>query len=239
MAATLLREQDSSVATAVEGAFLELVLALGGRLEQLWDAVGKGTASAEERRLSWLLAPAGARSWRRHDALMVCVTLAADWFGCVDSSRFTPADTLPPCTGFAAEAANIAEMLLVAKHKAALQARSTADKFTRLADQLEKRGAYANAERLYRRSLAIREKAQGPDHRQTATSLSNLAVLLQARGDLAGAEPLYRRALAIREKALGPNHPDTAATRSELAGLVEARGDLAGRLLCHATPPGY
>jgi hypothetical protein len=49
------------MATAVEGAFVERVLELGGRLNGLWDAVVKGTASAEEQRLSWLLAPAGAR----------------------------------------------------------------------------------------------------------------------------------------------------------------------------------
>jgi hypothetical protein len=60
VAAALLRERHLNVATAVEGAFVKHVLALGGRLEELWHAVGKGRASAEEQRLSWLLAPAGA-----------------------------------------------------------------------------------------------------------------------------------------------------------------------------------
>jgi hypothetical protein len=65
------------------------------------------------------------------------------------------------------------------------------------------------AEPLFRRALAIREKVLGPDHPDTAQSINNLALVLYAKGDYAGAEPLLRRALAIREKALGPNHPDT------------------------------
>jgi hypothetical protein len=68
VAAALLRERDPDVATSVEGAFVERVLALGGRLEELWDAVVKGTASTDEQRLSWLLAPAGVRLPCFHDA---------------------------------------------------------------------------------------------------------------------------------------------------------------------------
>ncbi len=68
-------------------------------------------------------------------------------------------------------------------------------------------GRYAEAEPLYRRSLAIREKALGPDHPDTAVSLNNLALLYGNQGRYAEAEPLYQRSLAIREKALGPDHP--------------------------------
>ena len=64
VAAALLRQRDPYVATAVDRAFVRRVFALGGRLEELSNAVGKGTASAEEQRLSWLLAPAGARAWQ-------------------------------------------------------------------------------------------------------------------------------------------------------------------------------
>jgi tetratricopeptide (TPR) repeat protein len=64
-------------------------------------------------------------------------------------------------------------------------------------------GNYAKAEPLYQRSLAIREKALGPEHPSTATSLNNLALLYDSMGDYAKAEPLYQRSLAIREKALG------------------------------------
>ena len=38
-------------------------------------------------------------------------------------------------------------------------------------------GRYADAEPLYKRALAIYEKALGPDHPYVATTLNNLAVL--------------------------------------------------------------
>jgi tetratricopeptide (TPR) repeat protein len=92
-------------------------------------------------------------------------------------------------------------------------------------------GRYSEAEPLYRRSLAIREKAFGPDHPDVATSFSNLAELYRAQGQYAQAEPLYQRSLAIWEKALGPDHPDVAQSLQNYAALlrkldraVEAQG---------------
>ena len=85
-------------------------------------------------------------------------------------------------------------------------------------------GAYAQAEPLYQRALAISEKALGPEHPDTATALNNLAGLYHATGAYAKAEPLYQRALAIREKALGPEHPDTATALNNLALLYHATG---------------
>ena len=38
-------------------------------------------------------------------------------------------------------------------------------------------GDYAKAEPLFKRALAIREKALGPEHPDVATSLNNLALL--------------------------------------------------------------
>ena len=54
--------------------------------------------------------------------------------------------------------------------------------------------------RCYKRSLAIVEKALGPDHPDVAASLNNLAVLYQHQGRYADAEPLYKRSLAIARK---------------------------------------
>ena len=68
-------------------------------------------------------------------------------------------------------------------------------------------GRYADAEPMYRRSLAIYEKVLGRDHPDVADSLNNLAVLYRAQGRYADAEPLYRRSLAIREKILGRAPP--------------------------------
>ena len=73
------------------------------------------------------------------------------------------------------------------------------------------------------KSLAIREKALGPDHLDVARSLSNLAALFQAQGRYLEAEPPLKRALAIREKALGPEHPDLTTSLNNLASLYRAQ----------------
>jgi tetratricopeptide (TPR) repeat protein len=61
-------------------------------------------------------------------------------------------------------------------------------------------GSYADAEPLYQRSLAIREKVLGPDHTDVAQSLSNLADLYKSQSRFDDADLLYRRSLAIRER---------------------------------------
>ena len=78
---------------------------------------------------------------------------------------------------------------------------------------------YDEAEPLFKRSLAIDEKALGPDHPGVATTLNNLALLYSDQARYDEAEPLYKRSLAIDEKALGPDHPDVATTLSNLAVL--------------------
>jgi tetratricopeptide (TPR) repeat protein len=88
-------------------------------------------------------------------------------------------------------------------------------------------GRYADAEPLYKRALAIGEKALGPDHPAVAIRLNNLALLYRVQGRYADAEPLYKRALAIDEKALGPDHPAVAIRLNNLAGLYCAQGHYA------------
>ncbi len=88
----------------------------------------------------------------------------------------------------------------------------------------KQQGRYAEAEPLHKRSLAIREKALGPDHPDVAGSLNNLAALYDDQGRYAEAEPLLKRALAIYEKALGPDHPDVALSLNNLAALYDDQG---------------
>ena len=64
-----------------------------------------------------------------------------------------------------------------------------------LARVYEAQGKYTDAEPLYKRALAIREKALGPDHPDVATALNNLALLYQAPG------PLRRRRAALQARA--------------------------------------
>lgn len=55
-------------------------------------------------------------------------------------------------------------------------------------------GRYAEAEPLYKRSLAIDEKALGPEHPAVATSLENYADLLRKTGRLSEATNMETRA---------------------------------------------
>jgi len=59
-------------------------------------------------------------------------------------------------------------------------------------------GQYAQAEPLYNRALAIREKALGPDHPAVFQSLNNLAALYRATKRDEEAETLEQRAARIR-----------------------------------------
>src|SRR5437764_640743 len=122
----------------------------------------------------------------------------------------------------AAMAATIA--LLCASSAAAQNSElSRASALNHEAVQLYLQARYAEAEPLYKRSLAIREKALGPDGQNVAISIDNLAKLYRDQGRHADAEPLYKRSLALREKALGKDHPDVAQSLYNLAGLYEAQ----------------
>jgi tetratricopeptide (TPR) repeat protein len=90
--------------------------------------------------------------------------------------------------------------------------------------QLYNQGRYSEAIPLAQRTLAIVEKALGPDHPNVATALNNLADLYRAQGRYPDAETLYKRSLAIREKALGPDDLNVALSLNNLAGLYLTQG---------------
>jgi CHAT domain-containing protein/Tfp pilus assembly protein PilF len=85
-------------------------------------------------------------------------------------------------------------------------------------------GRYGEAEGLYRRALAIREKALGADHPDVATTLNNLANVYASAGDSA-------RALAYSRKAthavVAHAATETLGTKQKekSGGLVEQRVD--------------
>jgi hypothetical protein len=70
-----------------------------------------------------------------------------------------------------------------------------------LGDLYRAQARYSDAEPLYKRALAIQEKALGPDNPNVALSLNNLALLYSSQGRHDDAEPLFKRSLAIGEKA--------------------------------------
>jgi tetratricopeptide (TPR) repeat protein len=67
-----------------------------------------------------------------------------------------------------------------------------------LAGLYNEQGKYPYAEPLFRRALAISEKALGRNHPNVATSLENLAQLYREIGHADKAKPLATRAAAIR-----------------------------------------
>ena len=89
---------------------------------------------------------------------------------------------------------------------------------------LRDQGRYAEAEPLFKRCLAIREKALGPDHPDVGSSLNNLAGLYQRPGPLRRGRAALQARLAISEKALGPDHPDVGSSLNNLAELYRDQG---------------
>jgi tetratricopeptide (TPR) repeat protein len=85
-------------------------------------------------------------------------------------------------------------------------------------------GKYEEAEPLYRRALAVREKQLGAEHPDTALSLNNLAGLYHVQGKYEEAEPLYKRALTVYEQRLGAEHPNTQTIRRNYVALLRAMG---------------
>ena len=86
-------------------------------------------------------------------------------------------------------------------------------------------GNYPRAEQLYRESLAIREKASGPDSLATAESIGGLARVALLSNDNAASEERHRQSLAIRERVLGPDHPQVANDVFNLGLLSYRRRD--------------
>jgi hypothetical protein len=86
---------------------------------------------------------------------------------------------------------------------------------------------FAQAEALFHRALAIRERVLGPEHFGLVQNINNLAALHYARGELDQAEPLFQRALGISQQHLGEAHPDVAVTLNNLARLYFRRNEFA------------
>lgn len=74
-------------------------------------------------------------------------------------------------------------------------------------------GKYAQAETLYQRALAIREKVLGPEHPDTITADLNLALLYRNKGDHSKAASLFKHLIATIEnmKVTNPTVLNTLA----------------------------
>ena len=106
-------------------------------------------------------------------------------------------------------------------------ARFLTESVTRLVGLDPPWNSYRAARALLEHSLAIKEKALGPDHPSVALTLTTLANVITKLGEPDRATPLYERALAIRRKSFGPEHLRVAETLDRLAESRVAAGDYA------------
>ena len=89
------------------------------------------------------------------------------------------------------------------------------------------RNAYALAESLMKRSIAVQEEHLGPDDSNVSSSLNNLGGIYLLTGRYADALPLYERVRKTYERTLDPLHPNLAAIYSNLGEIYGKVGRFA------------
>jgi tetratricopeptide (TPR) repeat protein len=103
--------------------------------------------------------------------------------------------------------------------------RDIAPALNNLAAIRHRAGAPREAEQLYRRALALKQRQHGASHRELAPTLNNLATLLREQGRTAEAVTLYQRALTILEHSVERGHPSLAICRANHALCCVADGE--------------
>jgi CHAT domain-containing protein/Flp pilus assembly protein TadD len=93
-----------------------------------------------------------------------------------------------------------------------------------LAEMLESRGRYGEAEPLFREALELKRQVLGPRDASTLLSMNGLAGVLESEGRYGEAEQLCRQTLDLRREVLAPNDPQTQHSLANLAGLLERQG---------------
>ncbi|KAK8058563.1 hypothetical protein PG994_009011 [Apiospora phragmitis] len=93
----------------------------------------------------------------------------------------------------------------------------TLDAAEELAQILQLRGAFTQAEELFLSTVRVKQATLGPAHPSTAISQAKYAALLDGKGDFEKAETLYRDAFTTMRAALGTSHPIYLATRENHA----------------------
>ncbi len=78
------------------------------------------------------------------------------------------------------------------------------------AELLRDKGDFERAEKMFRTSLDMDIKLNGPEHPDVAYSMQGLASIYRLQGKYGYAKDLYLKVLAMREKFLGKEHPDVA-----------------------------
>lgn len=95
-----------------------------------------------------------------------------------------------------------------------------------LGDLAQTVASAAEAESLYRRALALAEKAAGADQAVTGHALNNLGWFLYEQDRALEAEPLMRQAVRVRERTDGLASPSTAQSLCTLGSIAGSLGDI-------------
>lgn len=99
----------------------------------------------------------------------------------------------------------------------------TADIYHDLAKLYLILNADEKAEELQEKSLMIRKRVLGENHRDTAASYCTMAVIYEHRKEYEKAQELYEKSLMIYEKAPEENASEIATVYNDLAGLYRRR----------------
>ena len=93
-----------------------------------------------------------------------------------------------------------------------------------LADVLDERGDYANAEVLAREVLDYQTATLGSSHPNTVATLTSLGSIQRKQGRLMEAEATFNDAYERFHKVLGENHPSTIIAANNLGEILEKEG---------------
>jgi tetratricopeptide (TPR) repeat protein len=80
-------------------------------------------------------------------------------------------------------------------------------------------------EKLYLRSLELKERLFGPNHVEVGLTLNNLGLYYKSIGRLAEARDTYQRALPIFQNAFGGSHSNVAAVLYNMAQLLKKESE--------------
>jgi len=94
------------------------------------------------------------------------------------------------------------------------------------ANIFRRQGKFDEAQRIGVEALALRQKAQGPEHPKTLSTAAQLGFALWRKGDFASAAGIMKQNLAICERVFGPKHPRTTTALNNLGIMYWEQGEL-------------
>jgi serine/threonine protein kinase len=89
---------------------------------------------------------------------------------------------------------------------------------------LQRRGAYAEAESLFREAYGIALEALGAEHPESAELVQRLASIRWWQRDFAAADSLHRESLRLKRQLFGEKHPEVAYGLNNLASVLRDTG---------------